>query len=225
LPLDGATVAFDLDGTLVDSAPDLIGALNQMLGEQGLAPVPLPAGRRLIGGGVRLLLERGFRQAGAQLREDDESSLIDRFIPLYRERIARESRPFEGVEAALDALAAAGARLCVCTNKRTDLSLALLQAVNLLDRFQAVAGPDAVSARKPDPAHLIEAVKLAGGDPARAVMVGDSAADAASARAAGVPLVLVSFGYTETPVAQLGSDVVLDRFADLPGTVRRLLER
>jgi phosphoglycolate phosphatase len=125
----------------------------------------------------------------------------------------------------LDGLKAKGARLVVCTNKRTDLSLALLKAVHLLDRFDAVAGPDAVSLRKPDPAHLIEAVTLGGGDPSRALMVGDSEPDLSAARGAGVPIVLVTFGYTEIPVEQLGGDALIHTFSELPAAVDRLLGR
>jgi phosphoglycolate phosphatase len=223
MPLTGATIAFDLDGTLVDTAPDLIGVLNQMLGEHGLPPVPLASARHLVGGGAKRMLRHGFEEAGATVREDDLPALDDRFVELYRGRIARESAPFEGVAAALDQLKADGARFVVCTNKRTDLSLDLLAAVGLLDRFDAVVGPDTVSKCKPDAAHLIEAVRRGGGDPQRALMVGDSATDLLSARAAHIPVVLVSFGYTETPVEELGGDVLIDRFADLPDAVRRLI--
>src|SRR5690606_4876931 len=133
------------------------------------------------------------------------------------------SRPFEGLLAALDALEADGARLCVCTNKRTDLSLALLGQLGLLDRFAAVAGADAVSARKPAAAHLVEAVAAAGGDPRRCLMVGDSQADVGCARAAGAPVVLVSFGYTDVPPAELGADAVFDRYDQLPALARRFV--
>ena len=222
-PLFGVTIAFDLDGTLVDTAPDLIGVLNQMLEEHGLPPVPLASARHLVGGGAKRMLQHGFEEAGAVVEERDLPTLDDRFVELYRGRIARDSRVFEGVEAALDALETEGARFVVCTNKKTDLSLDLLAAVGLLDRFNAVVGPDVVSKRKPDAAHLIEAVRLGGGDPARALMVGDSAMDLLSARAARLPVVLVSFGYTETPVEDLGGDALIHHFDDLPGAIRRLL--
>ncbi len=221
--LSGATLAFDLDGTLVDTAPDLIGVLNEMLVENGLPEVPLASARRLVGGGARYLLEHGFSEAGATFHAGDAPELVDRFIDLYLARIARESRPFDGVEDVLDGFRAAGAKLAVCTNKRTDLSLALLKAVNLLDRFDAVAGPDSVSRRKPDAAHLLECIDMAGGDPARAVMVGDSETDLGTARAAGVPVVLVSFGYTEIPIEELQGDALINSFAELPAVVARLL--
>jgi phosphoglycolate phosphatase len=220
--LSGAAIAFDLDGTLVDTAPDLIGVLNAMLTEHGLPVVPEAAARHLVGRGARHLLEHGFREAGAPWEEAAAPALLDRFIALYFDRIAEESRPFEGVAETLDRLKAAGARLCVCTNKRTDLSVALLKALRLDDRFEAIVGPDLVSRRKPDAAHLLEAIALAGGDRARAVMVGDSEIDFQAARAAGVPVILVPFGYTEVSLAELGADLV-ERFEDLPAVVERLL--
>lgn len=221
--LAGSTIAFDLDGTLVETAPDLIGTLNLMLVERGLPAVPLSSARHLVGYGARAMLEHGFDEAGAPYDAGDLPLLVDRFVELYRDRIADESHAFPGVEAALDELTAQGARLVVCTNKRTDLSIELLQELNLLSRFAAVVGPDAVSRRKPDPAHLIEAIRKGGGDPARAVMVGDSMNDVIPARAAGVPVIGVTFGYTETPAAEFGADAVIDHFDQLPNAVTQLL--
>ena len=223
MSLSGVTLAFDLDGTLVDTAPDLIGVLNHMLGEHDLPQVPLDAARHLVGHGAAVMLAHGFAEAGAAWDEARAPALLDRFIELYLDRIARESRPFPGAETALDRLAAEGARLCVCTNKRTDLSIALLDALNLGGRFAAIVGPDSVTRRKPDRAHLLEAIAMAGGDPGRAVMIGDSATDTATARAADVPSVVVSFGYTEIPAHQLGGDVLIDRFDELPVAIRTVL--
>lgn len=220
---DDAVIAFDLDGTLVETAPDLIGALNVVLQEHGLAPFPILAARRLVGGGPRKMLERAFREAGAEASEAELDGLMARYIPLYLEHIADHSHPYDDVEMALDGLRAAGARLLVCTNKRTDLSHALLSALGLLDRFDAVVGADRVSARKPDPAHLIEAIAIAGGRLDRALMVGDSSADVGAARRAGVPVVAVSWGYTEIPPSELGADALIDRFAELPVVARALL--
>lgn len=221
--LAGVTFAFDLDGTLVDTAPDLIGVLNQLLEEQSLPQVPLAAARHLVGHGARAMLIHGFAEAGAPWEETRGDALFDRFIDLYLGRIARESRPFPGVEATLDALGAAGARLCVCTNKRTDLAVGLLEALEIAGRFAVIAGPDAVSRRKPHPEHIRETVMRAGGDLRRAVMVGDSATDVGAARSAGVPCVVVDFGYTEIPPAELGGDALIADFTDLPEAARRLL--
>jgi phosphoglycolate phosphatase len=223
--LAGAVIAFDLDGTLVDTAPDLIGTLNFILAEHGHEGLPLDAARSLVGHGARAMLERGFAAAHEMLAPDRMDRLFAHFIDLYLDRIAMASRPFPGVLAAMDALEAAGARLAVCTNKRTDLSLALLDALDLTHRFAAVVGPDLAGARKPDPRHLVYTVAAAGGRLERALMVGDATTDTGAALAAGVPVVAVTFGYNDVPPAELGADLLIDDFAELPAAARRLLSR
>jgi len=222
--LQGATVAFDLDGTLVDTAPDLIGTLNVLLAQEGLPALPLSEARPFIGRGAKWMIERGFQAAGATLEEARAPELFGRFIAHYLDHIADESRPFPGVENALEALKAGGARLAVCTNKRTDLSRALLDALDLTRWFDAVVGADATPACKPDPRHLTTAVAAAGGSMARAILVGDAGTDAGAARAAGAPLILVSFGYTETPARDLHPDLLIDHFDQLPEGCARLLD-
>lgn len=221
--LKGAVIAFDLDGTLVDTAHDLIGTLNVLLGEEGLPALPLLDARPFIGRGARWLIERGFSAAGAPLDEDRIGPLFDRFIAHYHANIAVESRPFPGVVETLDQMKAAGAKLAVCTNKRTDLSVALLDALDLARRFDAIIGADAAPAPKPDARHLTTAVEAVGGHISRTVMVGDAATDAGAARAAGAALVLVSFGYTEIPATELGADVLIHNFGDLTDACIRLL--
>lgn len=221
--LDGAVIAFDLDGTLVDTAPDLIGTLNVLLTGEGLPALPLAEARPFIGHGARRLIERGFDAAGEHLAADRLDGLFEQFLAHYNANIAVESRPFPGVLAALDAMAGAGARLVVCTNKRTDLSVNLLDALDMTRRFKAVIGADAAPAPKPDARHLTTAVDAAGGTIGRTVMVGDAATDAGAARAAGAALVLVSFGYTEIPAAELGADILIDHFGELPDACQRLL--
>ena len=223
LPLAGATIAFDLDGTLVDTAPDLIGTLNHLLVGEGLPALPLDQARPFIGHGARSLIQRGFAAAGQDLPAERLERLFDRFIPHYLGRIAEESRAFPGCEAALDALAADGAALVVCTNKPTNLSVALLDALCLTGRFAAVLGPDAAPAAKPDARHLQAAVVAAGGTMDRAILVGDSGTDAGAARNAGAGLILVSFGYTEVPVADLGADELIHGYDALPAACLRLL--
>jgi len=221
--LTGATIAFDLDGCLVDTAPDLIGTLNTILGEHGHGGLPLGSARTLVGHGARAMLLRGFAAAGETLDPARMDALFEHFIELYRGRIDLESRPYPGVGAVLDQFAAAGARLVVCTNKRTDLSLLLLDSLDLTRRFEAVVGPDKAGAAKPDPRHLIAAIEAASGSADRALMVGDSRADVGAAVAAGVPVVAVSFGYSDVPPAELGADALIDSFAELPPIARRLL--
>jgi phosphoglycolate phosphatase len=221
--LAGAVIVFDLDGTLVDTAPDLIGTLNYILAEHGHDGLPLTAARTMVGHGARAMLARGFAAAGETLAADRMDRLFDHFIELYVGRIAVASRPFPGAIEALDALAGAGARLAVCTNKRTDLSRALLDALELTGRFAAVVGPDLAGAYKPDPKHLAYTVEAAGGALSRALMVGDASTDTEAARAAHVPVIAVSFGYSDVPAAELGADALIDHFGELPAAARRLL--
>jgi phosphoglycolate phosphatase len=222
-PLAGAVVVFDLDGTLVDSAPDLIATLNLLLRQDGLPELALGDARRLIGQGARRMLERGFEAAGAPLPAGRAEALFEQFLAHYGVHLADRSRLFPGAEAALVRLRRAGARLAVCTNKPTSLAKALLEALAVADLFEAIVGPDAAAARKPDPRHLSAAVLAAGGAPAGTVMVGDASPDAAVARAAGAGLVLVGFGYADVPLETLAADVVIDRFDELPDACARLL--
>ena len=221
--LAGAAIAFDLDGTLVDTAQDLIGTLNWLLAQEGLAPLPLAEARPFIGRGARWMIERGFQAANAPLAPAQVQPLCERFIDHYTGHIADESRPFPGCVEALEALKAEGAKLVVCTNKLTGLSKALLDALDMTRLFEAVIGSDATSAIKPDPRHLQTAIVAAGGAMDRAIMVGDAATDAGAARAAKVPLILVSFGYTEVPAAELNPDILIDRYDQLPEACLRLL--
>jgi len=223
MSLAGATLAFDLDGTLVETAPDLIGALNIVLSERGLPALPVESARLLVGRGARFLIEHGFACAGEPLDPDEVGGLVTRFIAVYLGRIASESRPYPGLIAALGTLTEAGAKLVVCTNKRTDLSLALLDALQMTAMFGAVVGADKAPRPKPDASHFLAAVEAVGGDPARAIMVGDSHNDVAAARAAGAPCIVVSFGYTETPAAELGGDVLIDSFDELVEAATSLL--
>ena len=222
-PLAGATIAFDLDGTLVDSAHDLIGALNVLLEQEGIAPLPLTEARPFIGHGAKWLLERGFTAQGHPIPGDRMPALFERFIAHYSEHSADLTRPFPGVVDCLTELKGAGAKLSVCTNKLTSLSVPILERLDLAKFFDSVIGGDLPPAPKPDARHLAMAVATAGGRIDRAVMVGDAATDAGAARAAGVPLVLVSFGYTEVPVAELGPDILIDHYDQLTEACLRLL--
>lgn len=221
--LEGWTIAFDLDGTLVETAPDLVGTLNRLLAQQKLPPVPLETARHLIGHGAVALLKRGFEAAGARWDEAASPALLKAFLADYLDHIADHSTAYPGSVEALDQLAARGAILCVATNKPTDLAVALFDAIHLSDRFAAICGPRSVSARKPDAAHIREAVIQAGGDPGRAIMVGDSITDLDAARATGVPCILTTFGYTDTPAADLGADAVIAHFSELPAVISRLI--
>jgi len=214
---------FDLDGTLVDTAPDLMGTLNTVLGEEGLPPLAYEMAPLLVGRGARIMLERGFAADGRPLEEPDASRLFARYIEIYLGRIADLSRPFPGVIEAMDRLEAEGAILAICTNKRTDLSFAVLDALGLTSRFAAIVGPDQAPRQKPDASHLLVTIERSGGDPARAVMVGDSINDVLAARNAKVPVIAVSFGYTDVPARDLDPDAVIDHFDELFEQVVRLV--
>jgi phosphoglycolate phosphatase len=218
------TVVFDLDGTLVDTAPDLVVTLNTIFAREGLPPVTYEAARNMVGGGARMMIERGLAADGRNLPAAEVGRLVRDFIEHYSAHIADASRPFQGVEAALDEFARLGCRLAVCTNKLEWLSARLLDVLGLSGRFAAICGADTFGVSKPNPEILRGTIGRAGGRIERAVMVGDSGTDIATARAAHIPVVAVDFGYTETPVAQLGADRVISRFADLPAAVFELLE-
>ncbi len=217
------TIVFDLDGTLVDTAPDLVDTLNAIFIREGLPAVPYAAARNMVGGGARLMIERGLQAEGRLLPPDEIDRLCRDFIDHYAAHIADRSRPFPGVEDALQALAAEGCRLGICTNKLQWLSVRLLEALGLAGHFAVVCGADTFGMQKPHPRPLLATIEQAGGDHAEAVMVGDSATDIATARAAGVPVVAVDFGYTEVPVAELHPDRIVSRFADLHAAVFDLL--
>ena len=217
------TVVFDLDGTLVDSAPDLVATLNIIFARNGLRPVAYDAARNMVGGGARALITRGLQAESRSLTAAEIDRLVADFIDHYATHIADHSRPFPGLEAALDALIARGCRLAVCTNKLEWLSRRLLDALGLSRRFVAICGADTFGLRKPDPELLQRTLARVGGSPGCAIMVGDSINDIATARAAGVPVIAVDYGYTETPVAELGPDRVISALSELPAAVFDLL--
>jgi phosphoglycolate phosphatase len=225
------TIVFDLDGTLVDTAPDLIATLNTILAREGLPAVDFATARNMVGGGARHMIERGLaaapslssRASGKEWGAADVERLCGQFIDHYAAHIADHSRPFPGVEAALDELTGAGCRLAVCTNKLEWLALKLLGALGLKDRFAAICGADTFGVQKPDPAILHGTVARAGGHSGAAIMVGDAITDIAVARAAGIAVVAVDFGYSETPVAELGPDRIVSSFDRLPEAVLALL--
>ena len=221
----GTTIVFDLDGTLVDTAPDLVATLNLVFDREGIAQIPYAAARNMIGGGAKRMLERGLRERGLSGAQADLDRLYDQFIDHYAAHIADRSRPFPGLIGALDRLAAEGCRFAVCTNKLEWLSVRVLEKLRLADRFAAICGQDTFGVPKPDPQMLRLTIAKAGGGSDAAVMVGDSATDVDTARAAGIPVVAVDFGYSEIPIAQLKADRIISHFDDLPEAVAVLLAK
>ena len=223
--MQDVTVVFDLDGTLVETAPDLVRATNHVLGLAGLAPVPASGIRPAISFGARVMIETGFKLHGRA----PDPTVIDRlhrqFLEHYGENIAVESHAYPGLEAALEGLAAKGARLAVCTNKQEKLSRKLLDALGLSRHFRALAGRDTFPVFKPDPGHLTGVIHKAGGDPKRAIMVGDSDTDIKTARAAGIPVIGVPFGYTDIPIHELKPDAVITHYRELETAIAALSRR
>ncbi|WP_027551746.1 HAD-IA family hydrolase [Bradyrhizobium sp. Cp5.3] len=217
------TIVFDLDGTLVDTAPDLINALNHVLDREGLPPVPVQSARNMIGAGARKLIERGLEAEGRMVGIAEMDRLTADFIAYYADHIADESRPFEGLEAALDHLAEHGHTLAVCTNKLEWLSKRLLDQLGLSGRFAAICGADTFGVQKPDPTILRQTVARAGGQLAASIMVGDAGTDVGVARRAGVPVIGVSFGYTDVPIAELKPDRLIHHMRDLPAAASSLI--
>src|SRR3981081_2340740 len=217
------TIVFDLDGTLVDTAPALINALNFVLDREGLPPVPLHSARNMIGGGARRLIERGRELEARSAGLEDITRLTSDFIDYYAAHIADVSRPFEGLEGALDDLSAPGYRFAGCTNKLEWLSKLLLDQLGLSSRFSAICGADTFGVSKPDPAILRQTVARAGGQLSSAIMVGDAGPDIGVARRAGVPVICVEFGYTEVPMADLKPDRLIGHMRELPAAVESLM--
>ena len=217
-------VVFDLDGTLVDTAPDLIAALNFVLDREGVPPVPMHAARNMIGAGARKLIERGLEVDGRAVTQNELARMMGDFIDYYAEHIADASRPFEGLEAALDDLAKSGYRFAVCTNKLEWLSKLLLDRLGLSARFSAICGADTFGVSKPDPVILRETVARAGGVLAGTIMVGDAGPDVGVARRAGIPVIGVEFGYTDVPIAELKPDRLIGHMKDLPAAVESLMK-
>jgi phosphoglycolate phosphatase len=218
--MQGLTLVFDLDGTLVDTAPDLVAATNHVLDHVGLPRVDEQSLRPYIGYGARVMIERAT--AAARLSEAEHDRLLERFLDYYSAHIADGSRPFAGAVDALEGFRAAGARLAVCTNKREGMSRQLLDTLDLTRLFAAIAGRDTLATCKPDPDALLGTIELAGGNSSRAVMVGDSKVDIATARAAGVPVIAVSFGYTDAPIGDFAPDAVIDHYRELAPAIAAL---
>ncbi len=213
-PLAGLSILFDLDGTLVDTAPDLVGALNAAIAADGLPPVPIAEVRALVGHGARALLRRGYARCGTSLPDPVFETRVAAFLAHYRANIARHSVPFVGAVEALDALARSGAELSIATNKPDAMADALLDALGLTGRFARIIGPERAGKKKPAAQHLAVAAGSVE-QLARSVMVGDSEPDAAAARAAGVPCILMRHGYSAHDLDALGAQAVVDTFEEV----------
>lgn len=222
--LPAPTVVFDLDGTLIDTAPDLVASLNHTIAAHGLAPVGYEDLTHLVGHGARAMIERSFRLRGNPLDEAELPAMLDRFIAHYLAGMPGDSRPYPGLTASLDRLRDAGMILAVCTNKMEGLARPLIEGLGLSSYFAAITGGDTFPVRKPDPAHLVGTVERAGGDIGQTVMIGDSLNDLKVAVNAGVPSIGVPFGYSDVPIQTLDPTVLIDHYDQLtPELVSSLL--
>lgn len=214
--MSAPTLIFDLDGTLVETAPDLVATLNAVLEREGIAPVAYEIARNFVGGGAKLMLARGIEAEGRTVEPAALDRMFADFIVHYAANVAVHSRPFPGLTEALDILAARGHRFAVCTNKLEHLSVLLLNELKLTARFEAICGQDTFGIQKPDPEILRRTIAAAGGDVRRSIMVGDSETDILTARAAGIPVIAVDFGYSDRPVSEYGPDRLISHFSQLP---------
>ncbi|HET7412617.1 MAG TPA: HAD family hydrolase [Pararhizobium sp.] len=217
-------VIFDLDGTLIETGPDLVDSLNHAISMIGLAPFGDYDLAHLVGQGSRVMIDRALELRGTPADEAAIEELLTAFLAFYKANIPGRSAPYPGLVAALERLDHAGMRLAVCTNKQETLARELLDALGLSHRFAAVTGGDTFPMRKPDAGHILGTIERAGGEKASAVMVGDSINDIAAARNAGIPSLAVSFGYSDVPAAKLGAARVIDHYDALtPSLMGELL--
>ena len=207
-----ATLLFDLDGTLADTAPDLCAAMNYVLSTKGLEPVPTKIVRGMIGGGARMILKRGLAYRNVSLSESELDKDVDDFVAWYMDNIDKHTEIFPHVEDILQTAQKADIGLAVVTNKRFDLSEKLLTRLGLLKYFGTLVAGDTLPTRKPDPGMIYEAMKRLDGDPSQTIMVGDSAADTQAAQNAGIPCICVTFGYSLEPVQSLGAEAIIDDY-------------
>jgi phosphoglycolate phosphatase len=210
---------FDLDGTLADTAGDLMASLDYVLIKEGYAATPLENARALLGAGARALILRGLAAQGISIPDEKVEQMFQLFLTHYESRIADDSRLYPGVIEALDALAARGDTFAVCTNKIERPAKLLLEKLGVAGRFAFICGQDTFGVAKPDPIPLLRTIQAARGERTRALMIGDSKTDIATARAAGIPVIAVDFGYTDRPIEEFSPDRVISHFSELPAAV------
>lgn len=213
-------LVFDLDGTLLETAPDLVGTLNAILQNQGLESIPIQKARTYIGQGARMMIENGFKENQKSISRDEIEALVPAFLEHYEARISRETHVFPNLLDTLDQLAAAGWVFAVCTNKMERLARILLEDLNLTDRFVAITGGDTFENKKPHPDHILKTIALTNSSPENAIMVGDSISDINAAKAAKIPVIAVDFGYTPVHVSELHPDIVISDFNELNSAIR-----
>jgi phosphoglycolate phosphatase len=224
-PLEGVAISFDLDGTLVDTAPDLVRSTNAVMDAAGIERISLAAVRGMVGQGARALIIKAAAASNVVFDESDLEGRVAHFLDVYQAGLTELSRPFDGVDETLSLLAEQGAILSVCTNKPPHLANPVLEAFDLQRHFKAIVGNGQAGVNKPDGRHLTYTIDACGGNLDRALMVGDSITDVQAARNAGVPVVLVSFGYTNEKASALGADAIFDHYHELPDLAAQIMKR
>lgn len=215
-------LVFDLDGTLADTAADLVATLNVILAREGLHSMALQDARALVGGGARMLIQRGLAANRFAANDSRIDAMLAGFMAHYEAHIAEKTVLFPGVTDALARFEAAGFGFAVCTNKAEHASLLLLRALGIENRFRAICGKDTFAVNKPNGEALLQTIARAGGGPERTIMIGDSQIDVETARNAGVPVIAVNFGYSKEPVESYAPDQVIGHYDELWGAVAAL---
>lgn len=224
-PLAQTTVVFDLDGTLIDTAPDLILATNHVLEDAGYKPVDETFMRPVISFGSRAMLTAGIRHQGREVVENELDEMFEKLIEFYGRNIAVTSKPFPGLIPVLDSLRARSFDIAICTNKREDMAKLLMAELGLTSYFKVITGRDTFPVCKPNPEHLLRTISLAGGTAEKSVMVGDSTTDYETAKAANIPIIGVTFGYTDIPIAELDCEATISDYADFNAALDKVMRR
>lgn len=222
-PQKNLTLVFDLDGTLADTNQDLIPTLNRVLSPLGFDPVTPADMGHIVGHGAKAMLKKAFQLRNCPVSEDELQPLFDQFITDYEANIAQNTPLYDGVLTVLEGFASRGAILSICTNKMHHLATKLINELGLSNMFASIVGGDYLDVRKPDPAHLLAAIEMAGGTPTRSVMIGDSNNDILTARNANIPVVCVDFGYSDRPIREYLPDQVISHYHQLPDAVEKLI--
>lgn len=216
-------IIFDLDGTLANTGPDLMGTLNRIVAPHGISPMSLETINYVLGQGARAMIERSFDLAGKKLSKELQDKLLEDFLADYAENICVESHLYDGVLEAMNSLESVGFTFSICTNKSESMARLLLQELGVLERFSSLTGGDTFGFRKPDARHLVKTAELAGKTISDAIMIGDSKADIGAARNAAIPSIAVSFGYSDLPVQELGATRIIHEFSKLPDAVKSIV--
>ena len=230
--MTSSLVIFDLDGTLIHTAPDLMASLNHVLGLDGLAPVSFEDMTWLVGQGAKVMIERAWSHHGYAYTPEQLETAFNAFLVHYAAEMPGHSQPYPGLLDALDRLEADGMKLAVCTNKTEEtplrraahgVSRRLLDSLGLSGRFAAITGGDTFAVRKPHGDHILGTIKMAGTRPGNAVMIGDSINDILAAQNAAVPAIAVPFGYSDKPVSDFNPDIIIGHFDELDADMVRAL--